>query len=217
MKTIILTILITLLVLGLVGETAYIIHMKSTYKSPEKILAAMPRSQQQPIVINRHPARFDEDYQAANEWDPFAEMDRIQSQMNRMFRSSLSRGMLTQPGLTARNAFYEPDIDLEETETAYIAKIDLPGMDKDKISIQVKEGMLIISGERNVEREETKGDQFYSKERSFGSFSRVIPLPSDAKSDGMTAEYNKGVLVVKIPRESKTQTEEKNVTKIQVK
>lgn len=217
MKTVILTVIITLLVLGLAAETTYIYNMKVAPRGPENIVAARTNMPHAVIKPLRQSSSFDEDYQNA-EWDPFAEMDRIQSQMNRLFRSSLSRGMLNQPaGFMDKNAFYEPDLDLQETPVAYIAKIDLPDMDKDKISIEVKNNMLTVSGQRNIEREEKGPNQFYSKERSFGSFSRAITLPADAKSDGMTAEYNKGVLVVTIPRQQQAGKDENTIKKIQVK
>lgn len=218
MKNIILAVVITLLVLGLAAETIYIFKMKPREIKQEKSIATRQNVPHATIVLNRHPDRFDEDYQDYDQWDPFAEMERMQSQMNRLFRSSLSRGMLNQPaGFLAKNAFYEPDVDFQETDTAYVANIDIPGMDKDKISVEVKNNMLTISGERSFEREEKQPGQFYSKERNFGAFSRAIPLPPDAKSDGVVAEYKQGVLAVTIPREQKTAQDMESETKIKVK
>jgi HSP20 family protein len=80
-------------------------------------------------------------------------------------------------------------------------------MDKNKIDVEVKEHMLIISGERKSEAEDTKGNQYYRQELSFGSFTQAVPLPEDAVVDKIDAKYNNGVLTVIFPREKK---EEKN-------
>lgn len=214
MKTVILTVVITLLVMALAAETVYIYRMKTSNRKEMRTQSRAPRAA---VVTIGRPYVSDDHYRG-EEWDPFAEMDRIQSQMNRLFRSSLTRGMLTQPALIAgRNSFYEPDTDFEETPTAYIARLDLPGMEKEKIGIEVKNNMLTVSGERSSEREEKGPDQFYSKERSFGSFSRAMALPADAKGEGVTAQYKEGVLVVTIPRQQGTTDEKDGAKKIPVR
>jgi len=217
MKTKILVGLIILLLLGLVAETACLLNVK---KEPKKVSRSVTQEKtrypQMTVSLKQHPVTFDEEYY--DEWDPFEEMSRMQAQMNRIFRNSFSRGLMSQSfPASKRSAFFEPDIDFEDTGKSYVARIDIPGMDKDKINVELKNSMLTISGERNIEHEEARpADEFYSKERSFGYFSRTIPLPADAKSEGMTAEYNKGVLVIKIPKEEVAVSGQKPSTKIEV-
>lgn len=217
MKTKILITVVILLILGLFAETIYLLNIKKESKKISRsIVEEKPKHSRMIVSLKQHPATFDEEYY--DEWDPFEEMSRMQAQMNRIFRNSFSRGLMSQ-GFPAskRSAFFEPDIDFEDAGKTYIARIDLPGMDKDKINVELKNNMLTISGERNIEREETRPtDEFYSKERSFGYFSRTIPLPADAKSEGMTAEYNKGVLLIKIPKEEAAVSGQKPSTKIEV-
>ena len=140
--------------------------------------------QNQPSPVN---------YYATDVMDPFLEMDRMQRQMSRMMRSTMMPSM---------NVF-QTKVDMKQTDQQYVVTIDLPGMQKDNINVEVKKGMLLVSGERNSEVEETKGNQFFRKERSFGHFSQSIPLPDDAKADLIDAQYDNGVLKVTIPREKK--------------
>jgi HSP20 family protein len=95
---------------------------------------------------------------------------------------------------------FDPHEDVKQTPDAYIISMDIPGMEKDKINVEVKSGMLIVSGERTGEVKEEK-NKFYRQERSFGHFYRAIALPEDAKADTIDAQYNNGVLVVKVQRE----------------
>ena len=76
-------------------------------------------------------------------------------------------------------------------------------MDKDKINAEIKDGMLIISGERRSDTEDKKNNLFYCQERSFGSFIQSVPLPDDAKTDQIEAKYKNGVLTVIVAREKK--------------
>ena len=78
--------------------------------------------------------------------------------------------------------------------------LDLPGMDKDKINVEVKDHMLVVSGERTADQEQ-EGDQFYKRGRSFRSFSRSVMLPEDADDGNLNVKYEKGVLEVTIPKE----------------
>lgn len=150
-----------------------------------------------------------------DDWDPFDEMDQIQGMMNRMFRDSMTRASDHGFGGLTKQPLYEPNIDFKESPTHYILHLDLPGMDKDKINIVVKNHVLTVSGERTQEKEESndhKGAGTYRMERSFGAFSRSFALPEDANSDGLTAENKNGVLTIKIPKLTQSkQAQEKKV------
>jgi len=127
-------------------------------------------------------------------WDPYAEMQRMQAQMNQMFQDSFDRGF--GPWTSALAA---GQADLKETPDAYIITMDLPGMDKDKINVEVKNGMLIVSGERSAQSQ-VSGNQYSRQERSFGNFSRAIALPNGAKPDDVKADYKNGVLEIRVGR-----------------
>jgi len=80
-----------------------------------------------------------------------------------------------------------------------VLKADLPGMRREDVSIEVKDGVLTISGERKDEHEE-KADGYYRVERTFGSFSRALTLPKGVEAEGIAADFSDGVLEVRIPK-----------------
>ena len=90
---------------------------------------------------------------------------------------------------------WRPDYELEEHEDLYQLHFDLAGFNKENIDLQVKEGILTVSGERKKEVK-TKG----FNERFYGTFSRSFSLPENVKTDDLNASYENGVLSVDIPR-----------------
>jgi HSP20 family protein len=105
---------------------------------------------------------------------------------------------------------FVPEIDVFERGNALVTKVDLPGMKKDEVKVEVNDGQLVISGERRSETEETK-DHVYRTERSYGSFSRTVPLPTGVKVDDIRATFANGVLEVAIPLPAKTEPKARQV------
>ncbi len=87
-----------------------------------------------------------------------------------------------------------------DDDSVHVA-IEVPGMDKDNFDIHLTADVLVIRGEKKVERESTHG-QYYVMERAYGSFERAIELPVPVSESGVTAEYKRGVLRVSLPRRS---------------
>jgi HSP20 family protein len=132
------------------------------------------------------------------EWNPFAEMEQMQQEMNRMFNNSVWRGQ-GGPNMLNQMNHFDPSADIKETKDGYEVKLDIPGMDKADMNIQVKDRQLIVSGEKKADREENNtNNKFYRRERSFGSFNRVMTLPEDANPEKVSAAYENGILIVKI-------------------
>jgi HSP20 family protein len=114
--------------------------------------------------------------------------------MDRLFDSffSGSRGA----GVAQR---WNPAIDLAETEEEIVLTADLPGMAEEDIEIEVKDGVLAVSGERRDERE--RGEAGYRRvERSFGRFSRAIRLPRGTDPERVSASFENGVLEVRVAK-----------------
>jgi HSP20 family protein len=132
-------------------------------------------------------------------WDPTRELDAFQSDMNRLFDSFFGRGN----GATANGSYgsrrWIPPMDLVETEDNLVLRADLPGVDRDDIEIEVKEGVLTVSGERKAQHEE-KREGFHRVERSFGRFSRSLELPKGVEADNIGASFERGVLEVRMPK-----------------
>ena len=126
-------------------------------------------------------------------FDPSREVDSLQSEVNRVFDTFFGGNG---GGRTRR---WVPAMDLAETEDELILRADLPGLSRDDVAIEVKDGTLTVSGERRAEQEE-KAEGFYRVERAFGAFSRSLSLPRGVDPDAVTAEFTEGVLEVRIPK-----------------
>ena len=98
-------------------------------------------------------------------------------------------------------------VDIVENDKDFVVTADLPGMDKDKIDITLERGRILkIAGMRHVEKKET-APGVVRQERMEGMFERVLELPAECKSEGISASYNNGVLEIMIPKKETTKTE----------
>lgn len=95
-------------------------------------------------------------------------------------------------------AGYRAAVDVVEDEAGYTLTFDVPGFDRKNIGVEVKDGMLTVSGERKSESASKEGSYSY-RERSHGSFSRVFKLPENVK-DAVTAKLDAGVLSVRVEK-----------------
>lgn len=92
-----------------------------------------------------------------------------------------------------------PAVDVSETDEDYRVSVELPGISKDDIEVTVDQGRLNIQGEKKEEEREEEED-YLRVERSYGSFSRSIPLPSSVDEDNIEASYDEGVLSCRLPK-----------------
>jgi HSP20 family protein len=128
-------------------------------------------------------------------WNPFRELEHMQSRLNRMFGDST-----IQRGVEDRlSSGWSPAVDVEETDKEYLIKADLPDVKKDDVKIQLLDGMLTIEGERQQEKEE-KGKTFHKIEREYGRFLRRFGVPSEVDANQVQAEFKNGVLQVHLPK-----------------
>ncbi|RME68202.1 MAG: Hsp20/alpha crystallin family protein [Verrucomicrobia bacterium] len=92
-----------------------------------------------------------------------------------------------------------PAVDIAEDEKAYIIKAELPEVAKEDVKATMERGVLTISGERKLEKEE-KGKKFHRIERAYGHFARSFNLPEDGDVANITATQKNGVLTVVVPK-----------------
>jgi HSP20 family protein len=104
-----------------------------------------------------------------------------------------------------------PAVDVTETEKSYKVVAELPGIDEKNIEVKIANGMLTIKGEKQEEKEEEKQD-YYVRERSFGSFERTFPAPDGVDLDKVDASFKRGVLTVILPKTAEAQKAEKKIT-----
>ena len=103
---------------------------------------------------------------------------------------------------------FTPTVNTREGEFAYHIDVDLPGVKKEDINLDVDNGKFIISGERNF-KEEVKEEDYYKVETSFGKFQRVFTLPENVDIENITASSDNGVLEVVIPKLEKDNKKKK--------
>jgi len=130
-------------------------------------------------------------------WDPFRELDEMRKRMSSLWERPLE--LLEAPSERLELAEWRPLADITEDEKGYLVKLELPGMKREEVKVSMESGVLTISGERKLEKEE-KGKKFHRVERAYGSFSRSFVIPEDVMADKIDAEFKEGVLQVHLPK-----------------
>jgi HSP20 family protein len=128
----------------------------------------------------------------------------LEREMNRLFEDF----WLSPFGETQRWAgTYLPAVNVREEDNQVLVSAELPGMKEDDIEVTVRRDGVRIAGEKKEEAE-TKEEDFYRMESSYGRFDRLVDLPAEVDEDKAEAEFKNGVLTVKMPKseESKTKT-----------
>jgi HSP20 family protein len=140
-------------------------------------------------------------------WEPFSEINSLQKEMNSLFDS------LSAKTTDKLSSSFVPAAEMEETAEEILLKIEVPGMDAKDIDIQVSAESVSISGERKEEsKTEEKG--MTRSEFRYGSFRRVIPLPTRVQNTNVSAEYKDGILNLTLP---KAEEEKNKVVKVNVR
>jgi HSP20 family protein len=145
---------------------------------------------------------------------PVSEIARMEREMERMFEDFFSpRWSPFRRSFwpTRKQAFPSVDIDVYEEKDEIVAKAELPGMSKDDINVNVSDHILTIKGEKKKE-EETKDEDYFFSERSYGAFVRSIELPADVQTEKAKANFKNGILEIRLPK-----TEEAKKKEIPVK
>jgi HSP20 family protein len=128
-------------------------------------------------------------------WDPFREMSSLQERMNRLFSDQL--GAITHDEALTGN--FVPPVDVYEDENSIQVRLEVPGIDEKDIDIRLENNVLTVRGERKFEKEE-KEENFHRVERRYGTFTRSFTLPSTVNSEDVQADYDKGVLKIRLAK-----------------
>ena len=159
-----------------------------------------------------------------------ARLDAQEKMFNDFIRHGFHNGYLHHPRALFDDPYFFPDdalfalpapvdnnafgkMNVADRKDMIEVTVELPGMEKDDISIEVKDNMLSIAGEKKGETE-VKDGNYYMQERSFGTFNRSLALPDNIEINKITSSLKNGVLTINIP---KTEAKEVKTVKIPVK
>jgi HSP20 family protein len=142
-------------------------------------------------------------------WEPVAELNSIQNEMNRLFNTFFEQPAPGRGNGGARR--WMPAMDLVETADHYVLRADLPGLSDEDVNVQLEDNMLTISGERKAEHE-SEQESYYRLERAFGAFSRSLTLPDGVEPDGVQADFDRGVLEIRIPKPAQKKSRQVQIT-----
>ena len=154
---------------------------------------------------------------ATTAWHPLEDLRR---EVDRLFEDFTTSGWLRplrprvpgfEPLFGGGLEWSTPAVDFVEKEKAYEISAELPGIEAKNIEVILRNGNIVIKGEKQEEKEEKSRD-YYLHERQFGSFERAFTLPDGVEPDKIEASFNKGVLTVAQPKTAAAQKPEKKIT-----
>ena len=127
-------------------------------------------------------------------WEPFAGFGDVRSVFNDLFDENFGRSS-AQPSISK----WYPAVDVLESKESYLIRAELPGMKREDIKVEVKDGTLVLSGERKSEKP-AEGVEYRHAERVAAKFWRSFSLPETVKQDSIEATYKDGILEIRVPK-----------------
>ncbi|HLV68167.1 MAG TPA: Hsp20/alpha crystallin family protein [Polyangiaceae bacterium] len=132
---------------------------------------------------------------------PFSLFRRLSDDIDRLFGAFFGQNFRWPERLTSPRGLMEttswPEVEVRHAANKFLVQVDVPGLKKEDITVEVRDNELYISGERKSETEQVEG-AYYRTERTYGSFCRVIPLPQGAQPDTASASFENGVLKIEM-------------------
>lgn len=122
-------------------------------------------------------------------WSPLREMMSLRETIDRFFDEPTPRS----------GDFYHPAVGIRETEKELVIEADLPGVKEEEVDLSIEDDKLVIRGEKK-HRDEVKKEDYYHLESSYGTFTRVVALPSYVEADKAQAEMKDGILEIRMPK-----------------
>ncbi len=129
-------------------------------------------------------------------WKPFGDLLGFQGRINPLFEDDFFKNWEKQKQAVSS---WAPSTDVIEAKEEYIFKMELPGLEKDQINIELDNNILTVKGEKKEETEE-KGETYHRVERCNGSFSRSFNIPKNVDQKRIKANMKNGVLELHVPK-----------------
>jgi len=145
----------------------------------------------------------------SQQWNPLQDLMVLQDRMNRLFEDATQRRTQTDAGAgdEFERADWTPAADIYETESGYLIALDLPGIKREALEIDIDDSRLLVKGTRIVDESRTR-----RSERPRGKFVRTFTVPASVDQNKIDADYKDGVLQIRLPKRT-----EQNAQKIEVK
>jgi HSP20 family protein len=140
-------------------------------------------------------------------WEPLRELATLQNRINRLVRESYSP---EGPEEALTTTSFAPPVDIYEDEHNVTLKMEVPGIDEKDLNVRVESNTLTVHGERKIEKEE-KEENFRRVERQYGSFTRSFTLPSSLDTENVQANYDKGMLEIRLAKRAETKPKQVKV------
>jgi HSP20 family protein len=128
-------------------------------------------------------------------WDPFRNIVALQDRINRLFEDAFPR---TAEEEDLASCTWRPPVDIFEEDNGFVVQVDLPGVNKEDVTVEIKNNLLLIQGRRQVESE-VDDDRYYRRERTCGTFQRSFSLRTAVAPDSIKASFKNGVLTIRMP------------------
>jgi HSP20 family protein len=136
-------------------------------------------------------------------WKPIENQLLFKNEFDRLFDSFFGDSVMGSKDLYS----ISPKADIEETDLDYLVSVEVPGIDKKDLKVQIEDDKLTIKGEKKQSKE-VKESNYVCSERSYGSFQRTFNLPTSVKSSDISAEYKDGIIKIKLPKAEEAKRKE---------
>ena len=133
----------------------------------------------------------------SQQWNPLQDLMVLQDRMNRLFEDATQRRTQTDAGAgdEFERADWTPASDIYETDSSYVIALDLPGIDREALAIDIDDNRLVVKGTRAIS--ESRASR---SERPRGKFLRTYSVPGSVDQGKIAAEYKDGVLEISLPK-----------------
>jgi HSP20 family protein len=131
---------------------------------------------------------------ALTKWDPIRDLDEFQNRLSSLFGKHDENEWL--------GSSWSPLVDVVETDKEFVIKAEIPEVDRDQVKVSINNGLLVISGERKLQKED-ESKKYHRIERSYGSFTRSFSLPEQVEAGKVSADFKNGLLTVSLPKTEK--------------
>jgi HSP20 family protein len=141
--------------------------------------------------------------------NPWRELDQLTNRLSRMFEGA--NGSFPTP---TTGGTWAPAVSVEETQDELVLTAELPGMKPEDVDVQLENNILTVRGQKHEERkEDDENRRFLLWERSYGSFERSFTLPRTVRGDGIAAEFEDGLLRVRLPKAPEARSRRIEITR----